>query len=45
MVIYLDDGTRIEYGARPDENGTFEDYLRSAKLTILEILSTYTTQE
>jgi hypothetical protein len=45
MVIHLDDGTRIEYGARPDENGTFEDYLLGAKLTILEILSTYTTQE
>lgn len=45
MVIHLDDGTRIEYGARPDENGTFEDYLLGAKLTILEILSTYTIQD
>jgi len=45
MVIYLDDGTRIEYGARPDENATFENYLLGAKLTILEILSTYTAQD
>ena len=27
LILDLDDGTRIEYGARPEETATFEDYL------------------
>ncbi|NIM94660.1 MAG: hypothetical protein GTO18_13250 [Anaerolineales bacterium] len=41
LVIILPNGTRIEYGARPVADATFEDYLLGSKLILLEILSTY----
>jgi len=41
LVLTLADGTRIEYGARPVEGATYEDYLTEAKLVLLQILSTY----
>jgi hypothetical protein len=45
LVINLLDGTRIEYGARPTEGATYEDYLTEAKMVLLQILSTYETIE
>lgn len=38
LVVTLDDGTRIEYGSRPDETATFADYqaMRSQLLQIVE---------
>lgn len=38
IVVTLDDGTRIEYGSRPDEIATFDDYLaiRDEIVTIVE---------
>jgi hypothetical protein len=45
LVLTLADGTRIEYGARPAENASFEDYLIEAKLVLLQILSTYEVTE
>ena len=45
LVINLPDGTRIEYGARPIDGATYEDYLTEAKMVLLQILSTYETIE
>jgi hypothetical protein len=45
LVITLLDGTRIEYGARPAADATYEDYLMEAKLVLMEILSTYEVME
>jgi hypothetical protein len=45
LVLTLADGTRIEYGARPAENASFEDYLFEAKLVVHKILSTYEVME
>lgn len=39
--LILPDGTRIEYGSRPSENATYQDYLVKGKPVLLEILSTY----
>jgi hypothetical protein len=41
LVINLKDGTRVEFGARPVEGATYEDYLMETKLILLQILSTY----
>lgn len=43
LVIELADGTRIEYGAAPSETATYEDYLKSAKAVLLQILASYET--
>ena len=45
MVLTLANGTRIEYGARPVEDASFEDYLIEAKLVLHQILSTYEVTE
>ncbi len=37
----LEDGTRIEYGSRPEGDATYQDYLMKTKPVLLEILSTY----
>lgn len=41
FVIRLPDGTRIEYGARPVEDVTYDEYLTEVKSMLLQILSTY----
>jgi len=41
FVIQLPDGTRIEYGARPVEDVTYDEYLTEVKSMLLQILSTY----
>jgi hypothetical protein len=41
LVLTLTDGTRVEFGARPLDAATYEDYLLETKLTLLKILSTY----
>ena len=40
MVVTLDDGTRIEYGSRPDANSTYDDYLKNRD-TLIQIVETY----
>lgn len=40
MVVILDDGTRIEYGSKPDSAHTFAEYL-GIRSTILKIVSSY----
>jgi hypothetical protein len=45
LVLSLPDGTRIEYGAKPVEGATYEDYLAEAKMVLLQILSTYEVTE
>jgi len=42
-VVVLLDGTRIEYGAAPHETATFEDYLKTTKEVLLQILASYQT--
>jgi hypothetical protein len=37
----LEDGTRIEFGARPVADATFEDYLMKGRPLLLSILETY----
>jgi len=39
--LTLDDGTRIEFGARPVPNATFDDYLMKGRPLLLSILETY----
>jgi hypothetical protein len=41
FVIHLDDGTRIEYGARPASDATYEDYLMKTKEVLLQILASF----
>ena len=41
MVLYLSDGTRIEYGSTGDSSGTFQDYLANTRPTLLQILGTF----
>ena len=45
FVFMLEDGTRIEYGARPVNDATYEDYLMKGKGMLLQILATYETIE
>jgi len=45
FVLTLEDGTRIEYGARPVSDATYEDYLMKGKGMLLQILATYETIE
>jgi len=45
FVFMLEDGTRIEYGARPVSDATYEDYLMKGKGMLLQILATYETTE
>ena len=40
LVVTLDDGTRIEYGSRPDESATFADYLEMRE-EILRIVESF----
>lgn len=40
LVVNLDDGTRIEYGSRPDETYTFADYL-AMREEIIKIVESY----
>ena len=40
LVVTLDDGTRIEYGSRPDEAKTFADYLEM-KEEIIKVVESY----
>jgi len=40
LVVVLDDGTRIEYGARPVETATFEDYLQ-IRDDLVKIIQSY----
>jgi hypothetical protein len=41
FVILLDDGTRIEYGAGPASDATYEDYLMKTKEVLLQILASF----
>jgi hypothetical protein len=41
MVLNLADGTRIEYGARPDAATTFEDYRAEIRPVLLQIVGSY----
>jgi hypothetical protein len=41
--IFLEDGTRIAYGAAPRTDATYEDYLAKGKNMLLQILATYET--
>ena len=45
LVFMLEDGTRIEYGARPVSDANYEDYLMKGKGMVLQILATYETTE
>lgn len=40
LVVNLDDGTRIEYGSRPDETYTFADYL-AMREKIIKMVESY----
>jgi hypothetical protein len=42
MVLTLADGTRIEYGARPDTATTFEDYQAGIRPILVQIVGSYT---
>jgi hypothetical protein len=39
--IFLEDGTRIAYGATPRTDATYEDYLAKGKDMLLQIMATY----
>jgi len=39
--IFLEDGTRIAYGAIPRSDATYEDYLAKGKNMLMQILATY----
>jgi len=41
LWVYLEDGTRIAYGATPRIDATYEDYLVKGKNMLLQILATY----
>ncbi len=41
MVVHLPDGTRLEYGAAPRADATYEDYLMKTRNTLLQILATF----
>jgi hypothetical protein len=41
MVATLPDGTRIEYGAAPHDDATYEDYLMKTREVLLQILETF----
>ncbi|HEY48081.1 MAG: hypothetical protein AMJ88_08640 [Anaerolineae bacterium SM23_ 63] len=41
FFILLDDGTRIEYGAGPASDATYEDYLLGTKEVLLQILASF----
>ena len=41
--VYLEDGTRIAYGATPRTDATYEDYLAKGKNMLMQILATYET--
>lgn len=41
FFIILDDGTRIEYGAGPASDATYEDYLMKTKEVLLQILASF----
>jgi len=45
LVVTLADGTRIEYGAAPDEAATYEDYLETTRDVLLRIVSSYVSDE
>ena len=41
FAIELEDGTVIEYGARPEPTASYEDYLMKGKEMLLQILASY----
>jgi len=41
VYLTMDDGTRVEFGARPIANATFDDYLMKGRPLLLSILETY----
>ena len=41
MYILLEDGTRIEFGAGPAHDATYEDYLMKTKEVLLQILASF----
>jgi len=41
FVLQLADGTRIEYGAAPADNATYEDYLRTTRDILLQVVASY----
>ena len=43
MVVILPDGTRIEYGAAPRGDATYNDYLTKSRDMLLQILGTFET--
>lgn len=43
MVVILNNGTRIEYGARPVEDASFEDYLLNTRPTLLTMVQSFSS--
>jgi len=41
LAVELEDGTVIEYGARPEPTATYEDYLMKGRNMLLRILASY----
>jgi len=41
MILVLDNGTRIEYGASPNSGGSYQDYLSGTKNILVSIINTY----
>jgi hypothetical protein len=41
MVVWMPDGTRIEFGAAPRMDATYEDYLMKTREMLLQILETF----
>jgi len=41
FVVVLEDGTRIEYGARPEPTASYKDYLMKGRDMLLQILASY----
>ena len=41
LVLTLEDGTRIEYGALPHHDATFTDYEMKGRPIIFQILETF----
>jgi len=41
FVVVLEDGTRSEYGARPEPTASYKDYLMKGRDMLLQILASY----
>jgi putative hemolysin len=43
MIVILDDGTRIEYGASPHSDASYQDYQTGTKNVLISIINTFLT--